>query len=174
MRWPWQRHMTDTQHTQYIPGALTEARFSGPRARVTSRPRVANAAAEAAAAYRSLGGEAGNSAGDQTGGTLGSAVAGPPAYLVRGRPIPNLPTIPASAMGATPTMPALALAAAYAARQAGRTPEEVWAEALQVWLEEYAGVDDEAESAPSQPLATPHRQRAWLEIEETLRLLRAS
>ncbi len=63
----------------------------------------------------------------------------------------------------------LVLATARAARETGRLPEEVWAEALRDWL-----VRLEA-AAPSRPLALEtRRQSVWRDIEETMRALRAS
>lgn len=69
-------------------------------------------------------------------------------------------------------MSALTEAAALAAREAGRAPEEVWAEALHIWLEERAPGYTEDATAPR--LQSPSRERAWQEIEQTLRVLRAS
>lgn len=166
MRWPWQRtpeHARYATHESHAHHALTSLSSHAPhtaRSRVISRPRVAHAAAEAAAAYHGTAEHV---------GTLGSAVAGPCAYLVHGKPVPS----PASGalMGA---MPALTEAAALAAREAGRTPEEVWAEALHIWLEECAPEARDASGAPRSRLRSPSRERTWEEIEGTLRALRAS
>jgi hypothetical protein len=63
----------------------------------------------------------------------------------------------------------LVLATARAAREAGRLPEEVWAEALGDWL----ALREETSVARLRTLE-PRRQAVWHDIEETMRLLRAS
>ncbi len=65
--------------------------------------------------------------------------------------------------------PQLVLATARAARETGRLPEEVWAEALCDWL------SHREEATLSRPRALEtRRQTVWRDIEETLRVLRAS
>lgn len=66
--------------------------------------------------------------------------------------------------------PSLLWATARAARDAGRRPEEVWAEALGNWLA--------VQQMNAAPVARPRtqesrRQLAWRDIEETLSVLRA-
>lgn len=66
--------------------------------------------------------------------------------------------------------PELLWATARAAREVGRRPEEVWAEALHDWLAVHG--QPPATSAPPRA-AEPRRQRCWREIEQTLQVLRA-
>jgi hypothetical protein len=63
----------------------------------------------------------------------------------------------------------LVLATARAARETGRLPEEVWAEALRDWL---ARLEDATTPRPA--VVQTRRQTVWRDIEETLRALRAS
>lgn len=69
--------------------------------------------------------------------------------------------------------PELVWATARAARDVGRRPEEVWAEALRDWL-----VSRELAAAPKTSgllrKVETQRQRCWHEIETTLHALRAS
>ena len=66
--------------------------------------------------------------------------------------------------------PDLLWATARAAREAGRQPEDVWAEALRDWLAER-----EPRSSGSRPHGPEARRHAlWGEIDETLERLRAS
>jgi hypothetical protein len=66
--------------------------------------------------------------------------------------------------------PALLWETARAARDAGRKPEEVWAEALGNWLAlQQAG----ATAAAMPRTQETRRQLAWRDIEETLAALRA-
>lgn len=68
--------------------------------------------------------------------------------------------------------PELVWATARVAREVGRRPEEVWAEALHDWLLSR----ERTVSAASgfSPMIEPRRQRCWREIETTLQALRAS
>lgn len=66
--------------------------------------------------------------------------------------------------------PTLLWETARAARDAGRQPEEVWAEALGNWLALQQA--DTARVAAPRTLET-RRQLAWRDIEETLSALRA-
>ncbi len=74
-------------------------------------------------------------------------------------------------------------ATAEAAEALGRAPEEVWAEALNVWLAnretlsedtiDDAGQPQRASSGHARPIEV-RRQEVWSEIDETLSALRAS
>ena len=67
--------------------------------------------------------------------------------------------------------PDLLWATARAARESGREPEEVWAEALRVWL---ASRETARDSGTQRLRASDgRRQRVWTEIDETLEALRA-
>jgi hypothetical protein len=65
--------------------------------------------------------------------------------------------------------PQLVLAAARAAREAGRQPEEIWAEALHDWL-----ALREERSITRLPTTDARRQSVWHDIEDTMQVLRAS
>lgn len=67
--------------------------------------------------------------------------------------------------------PELVWATARAAQEAGRRPEEVWAEALRDWL-----VSRQLSTGASvvSPIVETRRQRCWREIETTLQALRTS
>jgi hypothetical protein len=65
--------------------------------------------------------------------------------------------------------PQLVLAAARAAREAGRQPEEIWAEALRDWL-----ALREEHSITRLPATDARRLSVWRDIEETMQVLRAS
>jgi hypothetical protein len=65
--------------------------------------------------------------------------------------------------------PQLVLAAARAAREAGRPPEEIWAEALHDWL-----TLREERSIMRLPTTDARRQSVWRDIEDTMQVLRAS
>lgn len=67
--------------------------------------------------------------------------------------------------------PELVRATARAAREIGRQPEEIWAEALREWLAARAAAVG-SDGVP-RPVET-RRARCWREIETTLRALRAS
>ncbi len=58
---------------------------------------------------------------------------------------------------------------ARAARASGRTPEQIWAEALRGWLAAYSD-----EPARISPTLETRRQSVWREIDATLVGLRAS
>jgi hypothetical protein len=66
--------------------------------------------------------------------------------------------------------PQLLWATARAARDAGRQPEEVWAEALGNWL---ALQGDEPQPSRAPRSLETRRQLAWRDIEETMAALRA-
>lgn len=67
--------------------------------------------------------------------------------------------------------PDLVWATARAARDLGRKPEEVWAEALRNWLTTQDGA---SASAPAPRTLVARRQQVWCDIDETLQALRAS
>lgn len=67
--------------------------------------------------------------------------------------------------------PDLVWATARAARDAGRHPEEVWAEALRDWL---VSRQLSSDASVVSPLVETRRARCWREIEATLQGLRAS
>jgi hypothetical protein len=68
--------------------------------------------------------------------------------------------------------PDLLWATARAARESGREPEEVWAEALRTWLASRETNSDQGVQRPRS--ADGRRQRIWEEIDDTLEALRAS
>lgn len=130
-----------------------------PCGRNQSRPRVSRAVEQARLAQTGV--EYG----------LGGASAGIAAFVA-----PSLP-LPAKRGGALGSAVALKLPTVLvreslrAARDAGRTIEEVWAEALGDWL---------TQNESFQPSLEQHlgriykRQRVWGEIDDTLHELRAS
>jgi hypothetical protein len=131
-----------------------------PRGRNQSRPRVSRAVEQARLAQTGV--EYG----------LGGASAGIAAFVT-----PSLP-MPAKRGGALGSAVALKLPTALvreslrAARDAGRTIEEVWAEALGDWL---TTQHESFEPSLEQHLGRIYkRQRVWGEIDETLHELRAS
>ena len=67
--------------------------------------------------------------------------------------------------------PDLLWATARAARESGREPEEVWAEALRTWLASQES--DHQQSARRSRPVDGKRQRIWEEIDDTLEVLRA-
>lgn len=133
------------------------------RERTASRPRVAQAVQRAREAQ--LGASVGlGSATVDTGmarhfEALERAAASAPLRKVRRREEAGL-------------APGLLLETARAARNAGRRPEEVWAEALREWLLAQTLVPDEPPARPA--LVLTRRQQTWRDIESTLHALRAS
>lgn len=67
--------------------------------------------------------------------------------------------------------PDLLWATARAARESGREPEEVWAEALRTWLASREA--DHAQNGRRPRVVDGKRQRIWEEIDDTLEALRA-
>lgn len=67
--------------------------------------------------------------------------------------------------------PDLLWATARAARESGREPEEVWAEALRTWLASRETCREQDAKRPR--TADGKRQRIWEEIDDTLEALRA-
>lgn len=65
--------------------------------------------------------------------------------------------------------PELLRETARVARSSGRTPEQIWAEALRGWLAAYSD-----EPARLSPTLETRRQSVWREIDATLAGLRAS
>lgn len=134
-----------------------------PRGRNQSRPRVSRAVEQARMAQSGV--EYG----------LGGASAGVAAFIA---PSPHSAPAPAKRNGALGSAVALKLPSALvreslrAARDAGRTVEEIWAEALGEWL---TSQDQAFEPSLEQHMGRIYkRQRVWGEIDETLHELRAS
>lgn len=133
-----------------------------PRTRIATRPRVTQAVAAARMA------QAGVSRG------LGSArvdVAIAHSMEVVERAAVSGPLKKATRRAQRGLSPDLLWATARAARETGREPEEVWAEALRTWLAS-------RESGRAQDGSRPRsidgrRQRIWEEIDDTLEALRA-
>jgi hypothetical protein len=130
-----------------------------PRGCNPSRPRVSRAV-EAAHLAQAGGGPG-----------LGGASAGVAAFIT---PPLAAPVRRGGALGnavALKLPPALIRESLRAAREAGRTLEEVWAEALGDWLTQN---DSPGLSLEQHAGRVYKRQRVWGEIDETLRELRAS
>ena len=146
------------------PDATLEAPPVRGRSRVQSRPRVTNAAA---AAHRAQAG---------AGGALGSSTAGVGA-VVR---LPAVRRIERAGLGSAVAVgeisPSLLHATMQAARQSGRSPEDIWEEALRDWLVDRWTTWTEAREsgAARPPVQEQRRQQAWHDIEATLHALRAS
>jgi hypothetical protein len=70
--------------------------------------------------------------------------------------------------------PLLLWETAKAARQSGRRPEEIWAEALSEWLSAQEMVADVSPMQPAPAIFGARRQQTWQEIESAMRALRAS
>lgn len=137
------------------------------RQRTASRPRVAQAVQRAREAQLGAGAGVG----------LGSATADVGMGMVRHFEALERVTAfgPLRAMRRREEAglaPGLLLETARAARNSGRRPEEVWAEALREWLMAQALVPDEPPARPAFVLT--RRQQTWRDIESTLQSLRAS
>ena len=130
-----------------------------PRGRNQSRPRVSRAVEQARMAQ----------AGVEHG--LGGASAGIAAFVA---PPVSAPARRGGALGSAVALKlpsALVRESLRAARDAGRTIEEVWAEALGDWLTQNESLQPSLEQHLGRVYT---RQRAWGEIDETLHRLRAS
>jgi hypothetical protein len=131
------------------------------RSETPSRPRVARAVAEARMA--------------QAGAVRGLGSAGVDTVMLRQmeaveRAAATGPLRKALRRARRGLSPELLWETARAAREVGRTPEEVWAEALRDWLASQRG-----EAPAPRPAGTGvRRQQIWREIEETMAALRAS
>ena len=129
----------------------------GARVSVASRPRVARAVEAAQAA--GLGSATVDSATLRQFEAIERAATSGPLHKARRRAERGL-------------SPILLWETAKAAREAGRRPEEVWAEALSEWLTAQELV---ADVSPLQPLVFGgRRERNWHEIESAMQALRAS
>lgn len=126
-----------------------------------SRPRVAQAiqrASEAQAARSSLGSASVDAVSLHYMQAVERAAASGPLTKQARRRERGLP-------------PELLWQTARVARQAGRQPEEIWAEALSTWLTFHAP-EGEATGVPR--TVGGRRQATWHEIDKTLRSLRVS
>ncbi len=131
-----------------------------PRGRNQSRPRVSRAVERARMA--------------QSGGEFGSggASAGIAAFVAPRTPLPAKRSASLGSAVALKLPSALVRESLRAARDAGRTVEEIWAEALGDWL---TSQDQSYEPSLEQQLGRIYkRQRVWGEIDQTLHELRAS
>jgi hypothetical protein len=127
------------------------------RVAVASRPRVAHAVRAARAA--GLGSAAVDPAALRHFEAIERAAASGPLHKARRRAGRGL-------------SPVLLWETAKAARETGRRPEEVWAEALSEWLTAQELV---ADASPFAPLVLGvRREEGWHEIESAMRALRAS
>jgi hypothetical protein len=131
-----------------------------PRGRNQSRPRVSRAVEQARMAQANV--EHG----------LGRASAGIAAFV---SPAPSLPARRSAALGSAVALKlpkALVRESLRAARDAGRTVEEIWAEALGEWL---TSQNESFEPSLDQQMGRIYkRQRVWGEIDATLHEMRAS
>lgn len=127
------------------------------RQRTQSRPRVARAAEAARIAQAGVG------------FGLGSATAGVGVML--SAPVAMGPGVAGAGRSVAPE---LVFATTRAAQAAGRTMEDIWADALRAWLN---GQEEAERAAASRPLRSAafetRRQQVWSEIDETLSGLRA-
>ncbi len=131
-----------------------------PRGRNQSRPRVSRAVEQARMAQSGI--EYG----------LGGASAGIAAFVSPSAPIPPKRGGALGSAVALKLPSALVRESLRAARDAGRTVEEIWAEALGDWL---TSQDQSFEPSLEQHLGRIYkRQRVWGEIDDTLHELRAS
>ncbi len=128
----------------------------GARVPVASRPRVARAVQAAQAA--GLGSAAVDAAALRHFDAIERAAASGPLHKARRR----------AERGLSPT---LLWETAKAARETGRRPEEVWAEALSEWLTAQELV---ADVSPQPLVFGVRRQQTWHEIESAMQALRAS
>jgi hypothetical protein len=127
------------------------------RAPVASRPRVARAVE--AARMAGLGSAAVDLSTVRQFEAIERAAASGPLHKARRR----------AQRGLSPT---LLWETAKAARESGRRPEEVWAEALGEWLAAQELIADEPPRRPA--TFGVRRQQTWHEIESAMQALRAS